>query len=92
MTSAGTPMLADFGHSRSLNYSNIGLITSSYGRLKGTTHWIAYELLEALEDPSKTIVCTEASDMWAYGMVLYVRLSMTAPSLNRRIITLSPRR
>lgn len=73
MTPDGTPMLADFGVSRALIYTNADLQTSSYGRLKGTCRWMAYEILEVVEDTRKEIVCTKASDIWAYGMVIYVR-------------------
>ena len=65
-------MLADFGHSRALSYVNNALKTSSSGRIKGTYHWMSYELAEVIQNPDKEIICTKASDMWAYGMVLYV--------------------
>ena len=71
MTSYGKAMLADFGQSRALAYQNSDLKTSSYGRLKGSCRWMAYELLEATEDTSKPIICTEASDIWAFGMAIY---------------------
>ena len=72
MTSFGRPMLTDFGLSRALDYSIPDMRTSSYGRLKGTSHWMAYELAKVLEDPNPEFICTKPSDMWAFGMVLYV--------------------
>ena len=72
MTSSGTPMLADFGLSRSLIYSDRDLITSSYGNPKGTPNWMAYELVMVIWESDPEFICTKASDLWAYGMVLYV--------------------
>ena len=73
MTKRGKPMLADFGLSRALTYSNVDLKTSSYGKLKGSYQWMAYELLAFIDGDDQEILCTKASDIWAYGMVLYVR-------------------
>lgn len=70
MTTDGIPMLADFGVSRALIYSNKDLNTSTYGRFKGTPRWMAYELV--VKNPNNEVICAEASDMWAYGMVIYV--------------------
>ena len=61
-----------FGLSRALVYSNLNLKTSSYGRLKGTCRWMAYELAKSIENVNQEIIFTKASDMWAYGMILYV--------------------
>ena len=72
MIKRGIPKLADFGLSRALTYSNVDLKTTSYGRLKGSYQWMAYELLAFIESDDQEILCTKASDMWAYGMVLYV--------------------
>lgn len=33
---------------------------------------MAYELLKFLDDSECEVVCTKESDMWAFGMVLYV--------------------
>ena len=48
-------MLADFGLSRALEYSDPDMKTSSYDRFKGTNHWIAYELAKILEHPNQEI-------------------------------------
>ena len=67
-------MLADFGLSRALIYTNMQLKTSSNGKPKGTCNWMAYELVADSNDTEgivKEFICTKASDMWAYGMVLY---------------------
>ena len=65
-------MLADFGLSRALDYSDPDMKTSSYDRLKGSPHWMAYELAIIVEEPNAQFIRTKASDMWAFGMVLYV--------------------
>ena len=72
MTSAGIPKLADFGLSRTLSDSPTALETSSFGELKGTTRWMAYELLQFLDGYGAEVICTKASDVWAFGMTIYV--------------------
>ena len=67
-------MLADFGLSRALDYSDPGMKTLSYSNLKGTPYWIAYELAISIESPDQEFICTKASDMWAFGMTVYVSL------------------
>lgn len=71
MTSAGIPKLADFGQSRALNNSQAVLKTTEYSREKGTVHWMAYELLDFIEDANAQVICTKESDIWAFGMVIY---------------------
>ena len=58
----GRAVLIDFGLSR---YDVEGLITSS-NRGKGAPRWMAPELLKY------GVKHTEATDMWAFGMVIYV--------------------
>lgn len=65
-------MLTDFGQSRASNYSMSALQTTAYDNLKGTAHWMAYELLDFLDRMDSQVVCTKESDMWAFGMVIYV--------------------
>lgn len=65
-------MLADFGLSHAVKYSISDMKTSSYSRLKGTCNWMAYELAKVVKNPTIEIEYTAASDMWAFGMVLYV--------------------
>ena len=65
-------MLADFGLSRALVYSDPNMKTVSHNA-KGTFPWMAYELAQILLGITESeFICNEASDMWAYGMVLYV--------------------
>lgn len=79
MDDHGVPMLTDFGISRASIYSFEPFKTSRYSEPKGTFPWMAYELLEFFEcsmNPKACqakIICTKASDMWAFGMVIYVR-------------------
>lgn len=57
-----------------MEYTIKFLKTSDHARNKGTAPWTAYELVKFVSHPTKAkIVCTEASDVWAFGMVLYVR-------------------
>lgn len=73
VSKAGVPMLTDFGQSRAWNYTLTMMKTTTYERGKGTANWAAYELVQFVQDPKNTIVvCTGESDMWAYGMVLFV--------------------
>lgn len=65
-------MLADFGLSSAIMYSNLALKTSAYTDLRCTPRWVSYELLAFLDDVDTEVKCTKASDLWAYGMVLYV--------------------
>lgn len=76
MNDSGVPMLTDFGLSRAMNYSISALKTTAYGDLKGTTRWMAYELLNFYDGDSTDlqVVATKESDMWAFGMVIYVSL------------------
>lgn len=66
--------ITDFGQSRSFNYSEPCLKTTIYNRMKGTCRWLARELVEPLtsDDDDAILVCTKESDVWAFGMVLYV--------------------
>ena len=67
-------MLTDFGQSRALAYSHASLRTSESGEVKGTSHFMAYELLEFIDNEKAQVICTKASDMWSFGMVIYVWL------------------
>ena len=73
MTKSGIPMLTDFGLSRALDYPwSKALMSSSQDSPRGTTRWMACELVK---DVKFCAPCTEASDMWAFGMTIYVRIS-----------------
>ena len=70
--------LADFGQSRSFDsdYPEPCLKTTTYNRTKGTCRWLAYELAATImsneDDDDMILVYTKESDVWAFGMVLYV--------------------
>lgn len=72
MSSTGVPMLTDFGQSRALYYTQSSLVSSAHDNLKGSSHWVAYELLGFLDTPEAQVICTKPSDMWAFGMVVFV--------------------
>lgn len=85
MDDAGIPKLTDFGVSRAAIYSS-PLNTTSYFRPKGTLPWMAYELLAFFDcdqeiSPLIEFKCTKASDMWAFGMVIYVRRPFQSPDV-----------
>lgn len=83
MTKNGIPMLSDFGQAHAIKYTFPALKTSNYYRQKGTLNWIAPEIAcyintsdeddasEGAEEPNE-IMCTKKSDMWSYGIVIYV--------------------
>ena len=74
-------MLSDFGVSRLLVNSMTVAGTSS---LKGVMRWMAPELIIPNEDiQMKHSFHTKATDVWAFGMVAYVRVVRSA-----RIISL----
>ena len=52
-----------------MTYSKTLLATTHYS-LKGSARWMAFELIDP--DSEKDMHHTKASDMWAYGMVIYV--------------------
>ena len=73
-------MLSDFGVSRLLVNSMTVAGTTS---LKGVMRWMAPELVL----PSEGIVSghrfhTKATDVWAFGLVIYVRTMHTVKSLS----------
>ncbi|KLO13879.1 kinase-like protein [Schizopora paradoxa] len=82
ISSSGTPLIADFGLSLALSYSQstMGYTTTT---TNGTLRWMAIELLSPAsgEEPSKH---NKDSDMWAFGMVIYELLSWEVPYCNKR--------
>ena len=75
-----TPKLIDFGASRKTEYSLANLMTTPGLKRGGTIRYVAYELLAFFDDediddgPEKDVRCTPESDMWAFGMVIYVSI------------------
>ena len=70
MTHDGQPVLSDFGISRLLVNSKTFAGTTS---IKGNTRWMAPEPITFdEEDEAERVHHTKASDVWAFGMVLYV--------------------
>jgi serine/threonine protein kinase len=71
LISSGRPVLSDFGVSRLLvNSVTISGTTS----LKGAVRWMAPELIAPADTPSEHEFHTKATDVWAFGMVVYVRI------------------
>ena len=69
ISSSGIPLLADFGISRTINSGDFPSLTTSSYNVSGTLRWMASELFS--DDNSKTYLL--ASDVWSYGMTIYVR-------------------
>lgn len=69
-------MLSDFGQARAIvKYTATQFKTTSYYRKKGTVNWMAPEIAILIDDAEQDVevICTKASDMWAYRMVILVR-------------------
>lgn len=67
----GHPLIADFGVSYIMAASMTMMVGTKAESVKGTTRWTAVELF-SIESESNP---TKESDVWAFGMVIYVRLS-----------------
>ena len=66
----GSPLLCDFGISRVLVEAGTVAGTTS---LKGSLHWMAVELVNPSSfAPEEGKSHTKKSDIWAFGMVVYV--------------------
>ena len=70
MGNSGEPLICDFGISRILSHSLSNGGTSS-ANLKGSARWMAPELFNLEIDTHHT----KETDMWAFGMTVYVRTS-----------------
>ncbi|PAV14643.1 WD40 domain containing protein [Pyrrhoderma noxium] len=66
ISSSGTAMICDFGLARAITSSK-SFMTNSSGN-KGTVRYLAYELVAL---PDEYSIHTTASDVWAFGMVVY---------------------
>ena len=68
ISDAGTPLLADFGLSLILAQTTSTTFTQTSVLQGGTTRWMAPELFDPTPQRHD-----EFTDIWAYGMVTYVR-------------------
>ncbi len=69
ISQTGQPLLSDFGLSLALSQSASWATTTS-ALTKGTVRWMAKELFVPGNPSPKH---DEKSDIWAFGMVVYVR-------------------
>jgi serine/threonine protein kinase len=69
MSSSGVPLLTDFGVSRVIAASNVTTDTTSF---KGSTRWMAPELLKPAALNHEPVKADEKTDAWAFGMTIYV--------------------
>ena len=74
ISDSGEPLLTDFGLSRMLHNDGMMVsITTTMTRFAGSVPWMAPELLDpAKMDPDHKFH-TMATDIWAFGMVIYMR-------------------
>lgn len=73
MSEHGEPLICDFGISRMLDSSQSNFVSTTHnGQLRGSMRWMARELLrpDGDEEPKHS----KETDVWAYGMTLYVSL------------------
>lgn len=68
----GVPMLIDFGQARSSYYAQMNLEITSQTRNDSSSRWLAYEIFDFLDNEGAEGQCTVESDIWSFGMVLYV--------------------
>lgn len=95
MRESGVPILSSFDQTKALQYSFPGFTTSDMARMKGTINWIAPEMAQIVFDiidgrDVKEIRYTKQTDMWAFGMVIYVS-SNSSPILFTDWISLMSR-
>ncbi|TDL14123.1 kinase-like protein, partial [Rickenella mellea] len=80
VSSAGVPLLIDFGLSRLLVISQVIMSTRDAG---GTFRWMAYELCGGIPQEhwreSIRPVTTKETDVWAYGMTVSELLTKSYP-------------
>jgi serine/threonine protein kinase len=69
----GRAVLSDFGTSRLLK-NNITIAGTA--TFKGSVRWTAPELFKPSDEPLDHLFHIKASDVWAFGMVIYVRRTL----------------
>ena len=68
--------MADFGLSRVSESSTLEYAASIDDELRGSTRWFAMELV-ASGDGIENVQPTKQSDVWAFGMTIYVSKMIT---------------
>lgn len=86
MNHEGRPLLSDFGVSRIIVESVTITGTAS---LKGNLRYMAPELLKEPPMNPNHKLHTKESDVWAFGMVLYVSLRLCADTQTNDVLTTS---
>jgi hypothetical protein len=72
---SGIPMLSDFGVSRIMAASQVTTETTG---VKGSTRWMAIEFMSIDgSSSSQSTTANERTDVWAFGMTVYVSLYKT---------------
>jgi serine/threonine protein kinase len=81
ISSSGSPLLSDFGISRVIVTSHVTADTTSF---KGSIRWIAIECVTPPDGYSlfRPVIANEKTDVWAFGMTVYVSLVIDSVYLN----------
>lgn len=82
ISNEGEPLLADFGISQLLIQTNT---VANTAELKYSIRWTARELLDY--ERTDNVTHTFGSDIWAYGMVVYVRFEINT-SISFKLIAI----
>lgn len=88
VSSSGTPLLADFGLSQMLSGATITMVVSTNAG-QGSIRWMSPELLNVTEDETQVVRPDFYSDMWAFGMIIYV--NFFSPFVFRAFLMMSCR-
>ena len=72
ISSSGTAMICDFGMTRAITSSESFKTFTSTS--EGVSRYLAYELVAS---PDEYLIHTTASDVWAFGVVVYVSLFLS---------------
>ena len=84
LSDEGLPLLMDFGISH-LQECSSTCETATDGD-KGTIRYMAFELLQDdIEEDSTSKTHTTQSDVWAFGMIVYVNISVAYVNISTKI-------
>jgi serine/threonine protein kinase len=93
ISSAGCPLLSDFGVSRVIVTSHVDADTTSF---RGSIRWMAIEFFtpsnRSASSSFQPLIANKKTDVWAFGMTVYVSIlmilfSLTMMSIMQEIIT-----
>ena len=71
MTKNGIPLICDFGISRMTSYTQSFMNTTTDASFKGSLYWAAPEFFK---EGVTGVQHSMETDVWAFGMTVYVRV------------------